>query len=256
MLPRVGDPGLELGARGHGAGGVVWEAEVNDIGSLLGDLGNEAVLGGALEIDDAVVGAILVGIAGVARHDVGIDIDRVDGIHDGDPVVVTKDVEDVAAVALGAVGDKDLVIRHLEPAVAVVVLGDRGTEELIPLLRPVAVEASVRSHLVDRGMHRLAHGGGERLGDIADAAADHAGGGFGIRLGEGLHASRDFGKEVAGLELEIVGVKGRHRSAKLSEKTPREARGKNGPLFSQSTEKAEEFARRRGGAEERREEKN
>jgi len=36
----------------------------------------------------------------VAGHDVGIDVDGVDGVGDGDRVVRAEDVEDVAGVAL------------------------------------------------------------------------------------------------------------------------------------------------------------
>ena len=92
----------------------------------------------------------------MAGHDVGVDVDGVDGIHDGNAIVVAQDVEDVAAVALRSVGNEDLVVRHVETPVAVIVLGDRGAEKLVSLLGSVAVESPVGSHLVDGGVHRLA----------------------------------------------------------------------------------------------------
>ena len=86
---RVFHPRLELRARGHGAGRVVRKAEVNDVHLLCGRLGDEAVLRGALQIDEAGVRAALIRLAGVAGHDVRIDIDGIDRVGDGDAIVVS-----------------------------------------------------------------------------------------------------------------------------------------------------------------------
>jgi hypothetical protein len=201
-----------LGTGGDCARGIVGEAEINDVDFHEGDLRNKAVLGIALKVDDSIVGAILVGITRVTRHDIRVDINGIDGVHDGDAVVVTKNIEDGTAVALGTVRDKDLVIRDIEPPIAVVMRRDCRAQKLVPLLGAVAMEALTRSHLVDGGMHRLADGGGKRFGHVSDTATDHPGRSFGICFGEGLHPTCDFREEVTGLELEVVGIKSRHRA--------------------------------------------
>ena len=84
-----------------------------------------------------------------------------------------EDLLDVAAVALAAVADEDLVGRDVDAARRVVVLADRLDQEVVALLGAVAVERLALAHLVDRGVHRLDDRGRERLGDVADAEADH-----------------------------------------------------------------------------------
>ena len=110
---------------------------------------------------------------------------------------MAEDVEDVAHVALGAVGDKDLVGDDVAPAGLVIMLGDGLAEEVATLLIAVPLERLAPGHLIDGLVHRRDHSGHERLGHVADAAADDLGGR--IRGGEGLHAAADFGEEVAGL---------------------------------------------------------
>jgi hypothetical protein len=53
---------------------------------------------------EPVSGLTGIGLTGIAGHHVGIDVDRIDGIGDGDDVALAEDVEDVAAVALRADG--------------------------------------------------------------------------------------------------------------------------------------------------------
>jgi hypothetical protein len=49
-------------------------------------------------------------------------------------------------------------------------------------------------------------GGRQRLGHIADAAADEALRGLGIGVAERLHAPADFREKITGFELEIIVV--------------------------------------------------
>ena len=99
ILLGVLHPSLELLASRDSTGGVVRKAEVDDVGFLGGHIGDEAVGRIALEIKQAGVGAFFIGIAGVAGHDIGVDIDRVNRIGDGDGVAVPEDIENVAGVA-------------------------------------------------------------------------------------------------------------------------------------------------------------
>ena len=122
-----------------------------------------------------------------------------------------EDVEDVAGVALRAVGDEDLVVGDVDAVRAVVVLRDgvrAGTRSPAPGRSRWKV--SRVAHLIHGLVHRVAHRRGQRLGHVADAAADHALRRLRICGGESLHAPGDLGKEVAGLELEVVFVEEGH----------------------------------------------
>ena len=60
-------------------------------------------------------------------------------------------------------------------------------------------------------MHRGDDRRRQRLGHVADAAANQPLGRIRIRLAKFAHPPRDLGKEIAGLELEIVVVQVSHR---------------------------------------------
>jgi hypothetical protein len=212
MLARIGDPRLELCARGHGASRVVREAEVNDVDVLLRRFGDEVVFRRAVQIHEPGVGAAVAGFAGVPGHDVRVDIHGIYRVRDGDLVLAPEDIEDVAAIALRTVAHEDFVVRDFEALRAIVVLRDGVAEPLVTLLGPVAVEAFARGHVVHGLVHRRGDGSGQGFGHVADAAADDALGGFRIRFAEDLHAPRDLGEKITGLELEIVVVEESHRS--------------------------------------------
>ncbi len=154
----------------------------------------------------AGIRAAFVGIAGVAGHDVGVDVDRIHRVGDGDLVPRAEDVEDVAGVTLAAVGDENLIRFHVDAACLEIVLGDGVAQEVVALLRAVAAEGGAVAHFIHRLVHGRADGLGQRLGHIADAAADQALRGLGIGLREDLHAAGDFGEEVTGFELVVVFV--------------------------------------------------
>lgn len=86
VVQRVLDPRCKLLACDHRAGGVIGIAEVNDIQGVVGDCGHEVVLSSAGEVCDALVSAVFESWAGVADHDVCVDVDGVDRIGDADAV--------------------------------------------------------------------------------------------------------------------------------------------------------------------------
>ena len=73
------------------------------------------------------VGAAIIGLTGTACHDIAVHIDRVDRVSHSDAVAFAKDVEDVAAVALGAIGDEDLFGADVATAGLEVVFGNGFT---------------------------------------------------------------------------------------------------------------------------------
>ena len=200
----VFDPSRELGARGRGTCGVVRIAEVNEIHFLLGNLRYETVLRIAGQIDQPAVEAVLIGLAGVSSHDIGIHIDRINRVHHRNAIVVTKDIQDVSAVAFGSIGNKNLIIRDLKPVRAVIVFRDGVPQKLIALLGAVSTKAAALAHFINSLVHGLANGHGERLGDISDTATNEAGRTFGVGVGKGFDAAIDLGKKVTSFEFEVV----------------------------------------------------
>ena len=192
------DPFLKLRLGGRCAGGVVGEAEIDDISLEAIRRGNESVLGGTFEIDETFIASIDV-CACTAGHDVRIYVHGINRIGDCDFDILTEKLLNVAAVALGAVGNEDLVGGNIDSAILEVGLGDGFTEESVALFRAVAVERLALGDIVDRLVHRFDDGGRKGFRDISDSETDD----FrrGIFFLEVLHAVCNFGEEVAGLYL-------------------------------------------------------
>ena len=205
----VFDPRGELGPRGDGPGGIVGKTEVDQVRRLRGRRGHVAVGGRGIEIKDALVAAVAV-VAGAAGHDVGVEIDRIDGIGNGDAGVGGEDFLNVAAVALGAVGDEDLVRFDLAAARLVVVPGDGLAQEGVALVGTVALEGLALGHLVGGGVERGDAHRRQRLGDVTDAEADE--GPAGIGLLERGDAAGDVSEKIRRLELGVVFVDADHRA--------------------------------------------
>ena len=167
--------------------GIIGRAEVNDIAlKFLIRHGQESVFLAGGHIDD---------ISSV--HHVGIHIDRIDRVGYQHRIIGAEDIQDIAAVGLCAVGDKDLIIfkTYAEPRI---VLPQGILQELIPLLRAVAVEG-LRLSLLFGSLH---HGGNhafcQRSRHIPDAHPDHVG--FRVCLLIFLHPAVYLRKEVIRLK--------------------------------------------------------
>jgi len=198
------DPFLQLGLGGHGAGRVVGEAEIDDVHLLGRKRRDEAVGLVAGHVDDVLVVALVVGLAGAADHDVGVVVDRVDRVADGHHVVHAEDVQDIGAVALGAVGDEHLLGLQVNAQRLVGFLDDGVDQPVVALLRAVAGELVGGAQVVHGGVERLQHGRRQRTGHVADPQADDLGGRVG--LGKGAHAAADLGEQVTGFQFEVVVV--------------------------------------------------
>ena len=152
------DPLLQLGLGGYGPGGIVGEAEVDQIHLALGERRSEAIAGRDGQVGEAAVLAGIVGIAGPAGHHVAVHVHRVHGVSHGNAVALSQDVEDVAAVAFGAVGDKDLLGAHLATTGLEIGLGDGLPQPGIALFGAIAMEALPGAHLINGAFHRRATG--------------------------------------------------------------------------------------------------
>ena len=181
--------------------------EVDQIHLLPGQFRYEVVRPGRVEVDDALVAAVPVD-PGAAGHDVGVQVDRVDRVRDGDLRPGAEQFLDVAGVALGAVADEHLVGLDESPARPEIVGGDGLAQEVVALLRAVTAEPGHGAHLVHSLVEGLDACRRQRVGDIADAQLDHLA--LGVGGLEGGHPLGDVGEQVGGLELEIVFVHLQH----------------------------------------------
>jgi hypothetical protein len=147
----------------------------------------------------SLVVPLLVGVAGAADHDVGVVVDRVDRVADGDDVVQGKDVEDVGAVALGAVGDEHLLGLEGNAERFVGLLDDGVDQPVIPLLRAVAGEL-VGGKVVHRPVERLITAGAAVATSPIPRRMTFAAG-----WRRQIHErGGDLGEEVAGLSLVLL----------------------------------------------------
>ena len=204
----VGDPGGELFAGGDGTGGIVGETEVDQVAGGAGDGGNVAVGRGAFQVGDALVAAVEIG-TGTAGHDVGIHVNGINGIRNGElEALGGENFLDVAAVTFGAVGDENLVGDDRAAARGVVVGGNGFAEEGVALLGAVALEGGAVGEFVGAALERIDADLRQGLGYVADAEADD--GLVRMGCGVGRHALGDIGKQVAGFEFQVVLVDADH----------------------------------------------
>ncbi len=172
VLLGPGHPARKRCARHHGAGRVIGRAEIDKVHAGFGQGRIESVLRGGGQVDQARVAAFVVGRAGAARHHVGVDVHRIDRVGHGHHAVERKDLLHVGGVALGSVGDEDLIRLHLG-ALAAVVGRDGVKQKLIALLGTVAAKGLFARHLVGAGLERVHDGRGQGQHHVADAQPDN-----------------------------------------------------------------------------------
>ena len=115
-----------------------------------------------------------------------------------------KQFLEVACVALGTVVDEHLVDAEVDATRQEVVLRDGLAQEVVALLRAVAMKSAGSGHLVDGLVHGLSDSRAQGLGDVANAERDD------IRLGvhhlKGIHLLGDVGEQIVRLEVQEVDV--------------------------------------------------
>ena len=50
----------------------------------------------------------------MAGHDIGVNVDRVNGIDDRNPILMAENIQNIAAIAFGTVGDENLIILDFQ----------------------------------------------------------------------------------------------------------------------------------------------
>src|SRR5690606_15614313 len=158
--------------------------------------------------DESLVTAVHAA-AGAACHHICVDVYWIHRIRHGDADVGSEDFLNISAVAFRSIAHENLAGIDLSAARAVVIGSNGLAQESISLFRTVAMKAFSGAHLVDRSMHGVAAGLGQRLGDVANAEADNRA----LRIGllKRGHALADVGKKVRRLELEVVFVDANHK---------------------------------------------
>ena len=207
------DPSGQGLPRRYGSRWVIRIAQIDKIDVRRRKCRHEVVLGCDGEINEASEPACLVGPSGPAGHHVRVDVNRIDGIGDGDHVLGPEDIEDIPRVALRTVGNENLVGRNSHAARFVIILGNGVAEKLVPLFRPVTAERLTATHLVDGPMHGFNHSRRQWLRHVADPQADD------LRLrilgGKPRDAAANLGEEIPRLKLQKVLVNVRHNSHDL-----------------------------------------
>ena len=172
MFARIIDPTRKLLARCYRTSRIVGETEIHHINLPLRRLGHEIVFHGARQICDSFIAAIIPRTPGMAGHDIGIDINRVNRIGDRDFVLMSKDIQDVAAIAFRSVRDENLIVTDVDSSVAIIRLRDFAPQEFVALFWAVAAKCFADAEL----LHRLLHCGDgncwQWLRHVADSAPD------------------------------------------------------------------------------------
>ena len=154
-------PSLQACAVVGSAGRVVRGAQINDVS-----------LDGRVRQRQEAVGLVCVHVRDfAAAHNVGVHVYRIYRIRNQNRVVLVEQIQNVADVRLGAVGYKDLVQLQLGVAHCIVCLNG-FLQEIITLLRTVAVEGLLLALLVNGCMHGVNGNLRQRQGDITDAQTD------------------------------------------------------------------------------------
>ena len=87
---------------------IVGKAQVDQVHRLGGQVGNEAIFRGAVQIDNALVAAVPERST-AAGHHIGVQVDRIDRVGDGNANIGGKDFLNVAGVAFGPVADENFI---------------------------------------------------------------------------------------------------------------------------------------------------
>ena len=170
MFARIIDPTRQSLGRCHGAGWIVGETEVDHIDVLLRRIGHEIIFDGARQIGDSFVATVVPHLSGMTSHDIGIDVNWINRIGDRDFVLMSKNIQDVTAIAFRSVRHENLILTDLDATVAIVRLGDFASQELVALFRAVAAKGFAGTKLSHRLLHRGDGSLRQRLGHVANSA--------------------------------------------------------------------------------------
>ena len=166
---------------------------------LFGQLRGKVILCGAGQICYPFEVAVLLELAGTPCHDIGVKVDGVYRVGDGHSVSEAEDFLDIAAVAFGAIADKDFISAEVQPIGLVIVFENGFCQEAVALFRAISPEGSGVGHFVHSLVHGFYAGRGQGPGHIAYPQADDIS--FRMELLIGCHPAAYFSEQIAAGEL-------------------------------------------------------
>ena len=147
-------------------------------------------------------------ISGASRHNVRVEINGINRVGDGNFAVERENFLNVAAVAFGAVADKNFVRFNVKPATFVIVIGNFLAQERISLFRAVAAKSFSVAHFISSTFHRVNAHLRQWTSHVADAEPnDFRVGIFRLEL-RGTFA--DFREQITAGQFQIIFVDLRH----------------------------------------------
>ena len=173
MLVCIVNPLFKLLSVSNHTRWVVREAKVNYIGNLCRNVRSKVVFCCARHIDDVAPKTVFVLVTASARHNVCVNVYRVNRVTDSNLVVYRKDVADVAAITFCTVGKEDFVLCNVNASVGIVVLLDSVKNKIISVLRRISSKGSLTSHLINSLVHCINYCRSKRLCNVTDRKTDN-----------------------------------------------------------------------------------
>ena len=173
MLIRIIDPLLQLCLVHNRACRIVGEAQIDQIRHLFRQVWYKPILRCTGHVDHFVKSPCLrIVITRSARHYIGIHIDRIDRITHSNLVRCVKNLLYIAAVALRAVRNEDLLRRDLTSSGLEILARDHIPQELIAQVRRITAETLRTAHLIDGSMQSINNCRCNGLRHISDPEPD------------------------------------------------------------------------------------
>ena len=189
-------PFLQLVLCNGRAGGVIWEAQINQIRHFFRKFRQKTVFLTARHIDHAVkIFSCSIVLSGTSCHDIGIHINRVNRVTDSHLVVNPENLLDISGIAFRTVGNKDFVCCNVTSPVLIVIFCNGISQKFIPQIRSIAAEGFRMCHLIHRTVKGIDDCRNQRLCHIPDSKADDFL--FRVLLTICLYFFRNRGKQIA-----------------------------------------------------------
>ena len=173
MLIGVVDPPLQLRLVHDRASRIIGKAQIDQVRHFLRQVRNKSILRRTGHVNDVIKPPCLrIVITRSARHYIGIHIDRIDRITHSNLVRCVKNLLYIAAVALRAVRNEDLLRRDLTSSGLEILARDHIPQELIAQVRRITAETLRAAHLIDGPMQSINDCRRDGLRHISDPEPD------------------------------------------------------------------------------------
>ena len=76
----------------------------------------------------------------MSGHYIGVDVNGINRIDHRDSILMAENIQNIAAIAFGTVGDEDLIVRNIDAFFAVIVFRNGVAKKFVALFRAIARE--------------------------------------------------------------------------------------------------------------------